>query len=46
MKLCTYMKAIETMVNYAKNESNRNYGELYKDLYESNRNYGELCTNT
>ena len=37
-ELCTkatYMKAIETMVNYA-----RNY------LYESNRNYGELCTKT
>ena len=54
-ELCTktYMKAIETMVNYKAiegelYESNRNYGELYthEDVYESNRNYGELCTKT
>ena len=35
-ELCTktYMKAIETMVNYAKTyESNRNYGELCTKTY-------------
>ena len=45
----TYMKAIETMVNYARRpiwKQSKLWWIIHEDLYESNRNDGELCKKT
>ena len=50
-ELCTktYIKAIETMMNYARRpiwKQLKLWWIMHEDLYESNRNYGELYTKT